>query len=420
MDPIFFLSYATNEALKTEQAKFFNDLVDMLKAERDTLTRDRIGFFAPEGIQAGDVWTDALAEALRTSRVFLYMPSDAYFGRPWCSKEWGVFRERIDQWMHEPSGPVKRPPLMIPVLWTRRAPPAPTALDADIQYPREAFTSAYAQEGLLSLMRLKKYRDKYFEFQRALARRILQVYDHHPMQPGEQAYQFDAAPDAFGVATATSHAGAGSTLDPSSKGPRFVVFIYVVGKRHELAALIQEMACYGEDGWLDWKPFQPKHDQRISWFAEGAVHDDGHLDYQQLDLGPGLIAELRKAEAANKIIIFVVDTWSLHVGTYSGPISAFDQQQFRNCSVVIPWSADSETQARADALKGLLRQTLSRQPASRFRFGITSPEIFQKEFEAVIRQARKEALNEVFQEAIADNGTIGFAAKPMIQGNRAR
>jgi FxsC-like protein len=417
MYPIFFLSHATNEALEADQERFYKDLVDMLKAERGSLDRDQIGFMATESIQTGDVWPDRVAKALQTCQVFVYMQSDSYFSRPWCSKEWAVFRERIDQWIQGQGAQTSRPPLMIPVHWKPAKQPHPAAVDADIQYTEKDFTNAYAEVGLHALMNLTKYKDDYFEFRQGLARRILAVYDQYPLPAAAQAYEFKTAPEAFGLGAAV---GGIVPVNAPGKGPRFVVFVYVVARRNELTAFRQDLECYGDDGWLDWKPFQPVHQQRMSWFAEGAVHADGHLDYQQLEMGPALVAELRQAEQANKIIILIVDSWSLHLGAYANPISQFDQVQFRNCSVVIPWRADGETQAQEAALKGLLRQTLSRQPASRLRFGVTSPEHFAKTFEEVIRQARKEALSEVFQVATADNGVLGFAAKPMVEGNRSR
>jgi len=423
MNPLFFLSYASNPALKRFQERFFANLVEALIAERDILDaqKARIGFYDRDGIQLGDSWTHELAEALRTCRVFVYIQSEAYFSRLWCGREWAVFRDRIDRWMQGSEASASRPPLMLPVLWkpATRNPPAMVAVD--IQYGHREFGEAYVQHGLHTLMNLERFQDDYLEFLSRLSRRILQVADAYPLLPGNRArVDFESIPNAFEAPAPASPGGPnGPATTPAREdvGPRHVVFVYVVGTRAELQNWRRMLEAYGDGGWVDWRPYFPPIDRRIAWYAQGVVRDED-LNYERLDLDPDLVRLLRKAEADNKIIILVVDSWSLNSPVYRDLMSEFDGCQFRNCCAVVPWNEDNETRGQTDALKRQLQQIFSRQTCSRFRFGVTTPGALEAEFAAAINRARKGAFSEVFQKAEGADYPQNFTRKPVISATR--
>ena len=424
MDPLFFLSYASNPALKRFQERFFDGLVDALIAERDSLDaqKDRIGFYDRDGIQLGDSWTHELAEALQTCRVFIYIQSEAYFSRLWCGREWAVFRNRIDRWMQGSKAPEYLPPLMLPVLWKPAATRnPPTAVAGDIQYNHREFGEAYAQNGLHTLMNIERFRDDYKEFLSRLAQRILQVTDTHPLPPGDMArIDFESIPNAFEAAALTGLMGPNVPVETSARaavGPRHVVFVYVVGTRAELQNWRHMLEAYGDGGWVDWRPYFPPIDRCVTWYAQGVVHDE-ELNYERLDFRPDLVQLLRDAEAKNKIIILVVDSWTLSCSTYRDVMSEFDRYQFRNCCVVIPWNKDEETLGQADTLKRNLQQVFSRQTHTRFRFAITTPAALEAEFAAAINQARKGAFSEVFQKAEGTEYPQDYTRKPVVSATR--
>jgi FxsC-like protein len=425
VDPLFFLSYANNAVLKPFQERFFDDLVEALILEDDTLgdEKTRIGFCDREGIQLGDSWTSGLAEALRTARVFVYIQSQAYFSRLWCGREWAVFRERIDRWMQAPGAPASRPPLMLPVLWQPVARNPPADLAKDIQHGHSKLGEAYAQHGLYPLMKLRDFREDYSKFLIQLARRILEVARNHPLPPGDWAWpDFEFIPNAFEVAAAAAggpRPGATSPT-PHDGGPRHVVFVYVVGTRAEVehGNWRTNIASYG-DGWVDWKPYFPPIERYVGWYAQGVVRDED-LNYERLDCDSGLIERLREAEKKNKIIILVVDTWTLKGTTYQALMKDFDERQFRNCCVVIPWNEDDETRTRAEELGRRLQEVFRRghQVRARFRFGVKTPQALEAEFTAAINQARKEAFSEIFQKAEGPDYPQGLTHKPVVSATR--
>jgi FxsC-like protein len=420
MDLLFFLSYASNSVLKRFHGQFFDDLVEALIAERDTLDaqKARLGFYDRDGIQLGDSWTHELAEALRTCQVFVYIQSEAYFSRPWCGREWTVFRNRINRWMQGPQATGARPPLMLPILWKppTRNPPATVAVD--IQYGHREFGEAYVQNGLHTLMKLERFRDDYQEFLSRLAQRILQIADAYPLPPGDRdRIDFESIPNAFAPAPASSYDGPGVPMVRQDIGPRHVVFVYVVGTRPELQNWRRKVDAYGDGGWIDWRPYFPPIDRRVAWYAQGVVHEED-LNYERLDMNPDLVELMRQAEANNKIIILVVDCWSLHSSKYGNLMLQFDTRQFRNCCVVVPWNEDDETRDQAPTLKRQLLEIFSRQLHPRFQFGITTPEALKAAFAAAINQARKGAFSTIFQKAQGENYSQDFTYKPVVDATR--
>ena len=418
MGPLFFLSHATNPApgVQEKQRKFYNELVEILLEERDSLDPRKVGFFDQESIQVGEKWTEVIANAVRTCRVFLYLPSDAYWSRPWCSKEWGIFQDRIDRWMKLQTAPGAPPPLMVPIHWTAAVPKPPEVLDGHIHFTNPNFGDAYKANGLGALQKLKNFADEYETFKRNLAKLILQYHDQYPLPEGATIFDFDEAPDAFRV---VDMPGTKQSAAASSKGPRFIVFIYVVGRRGDLEAYRKTLDSYGDDGWQDWKPFSPTFDKRISHSALDVVRKDGLLDYERIDFGPKLVEELRDAEKSNKIIVIVVDSWSLNLQDCSAVMSSFDSYQFRNCCVVVPWNEDEETRNQSVNLTGLLSRHLGRQ-RERLRRGLKSPEVLETEIAKAIGQARKEALGGVYQDVEGESYSNDYPSKPVVQGSQAR
>jgi hypothetical protein len=53
--------------------------------------------FDLNGIDPGQQWRDALADALKSSRCLVALWSPLYFFSEWCKTEWTTFRKRSDQ-----------------------------------------------------------------------------------------------------------------------------------------------------------------------------------------------------------------------------------------------------------------------------------------------------------------------------------
>ena len=169
MSHLFFLSYAHDrEGVVTPfQRKFFDDLVAEI-SRRHGLPKDEVGFL-DEDIGTGQVWSDRLVEALKSCKVFVFLQEPTYFQRPWCGREWHVFRSRLDL-ASRATAAAERLPLMFPVFWvpTSELP----ALAGEIQFADRELGDDYVRQGLFDLMRLKMDTE-YIKVLRVMADRIV-------------------------------------------------------------------------------------------------------------------------------------------------------------------------------------------------------------------------------------------------------
>src|SRR5437660_4800530 len=108
----FFLSYARID--RDNYLRRFVRLLSETIPRRTNVQLANIGFFDGKDIEPGDQWTTALETGLQTSRVLIALYSPNYFERPYCGKEWTIFRSRLQGVTPAGGAP---PPLIIPILW---------------------------------------------------------------------------------------------------------------------------------------------------------------------------------------------------------------------------------------------------------------------------------------------------------------
>jgi len=166
MSYLFFFSYARNDNEKC-LIDFYNEIVKET-AKRKGINESSTGF-RDVSIELGESWPDSVANALKTSSVFLYLHSPNYFSSEWCGKEWYIYNLRIEK--HN-----KRMPVMIPILWIPKK-DLPDCVSA-IQYSHEDLGELYSKEGLRYVMNLEE--DKvYRKFIVALSKKIVNISEDY-------------------------------------------------------------------------------------------------------------------------------------------------------------------------------------------------------------------------------------------------
>ena len=179
----FFLSYAHSPPLVGVPQlthdqwvrTFFRDLSAVVKH----LGNDQgvaPGFF-DQAIPLNSDWRASLTQALATAQVFVPLYSPGYFSRSWPGREWACFRERlINAGVRKPQG------RFAPVLWTPLKPgDEPEGLHQALAIG--APESAYAENGLLALLRLAPYRQSYLRIVDRLARTIVDLAEKETIPP---------------------------------------------------------------------------------------------------------------------------------------------------------------------------------------------------------------------------------------------
>jgi len=109
-------------------------------------------------------------------------------------------------------------------------------------------------------------------------------------------------------------------------------------------------------------PFFHSTDEDVSSFAHKAVVETG-LRYECIKLTKNF-DELRKkiqiAEKNKKIVIIIIDAWTLHVDNYNRIMAQFDCIDFYNCEPIVPWNfKDYEINENYERLKNFTKCNFS-------------------------------------------------------------
>lgn len=354
----FFLSYARLDRDQDPHnciRSFYADLDREIRRLRK-IKEGNAGFFDADGIEPGALWPETLAGALANTRALISVYSPAYFDSDYCGKEWNIFASRVDDYVAKAAQKVKRPALAIPVLFDppESITPLPPAL-TEPQLPGDMFPAEYRENGLRYLMVRTNKHDVYMDFLDSLVHQLIDVTASVSLPPLLPLPDIKTIPGGFKTARAGNAIPAVTT---SSQGPRYADFVYVAGRRSEFESahppVKRAIENYGDEGGVDWKPYLPAFSDEVALLAQEVATKEG-FRYERLPLNNNLVAAIRQAQADRRIIVIVVDTWTLHFSTYRAIMNDIDQQNFWNSAVLIVWNnGDNETvQNQADLEKAL-------------------------------------------------------------------
>jgi FxsC-like protein len=416
-DYLYFLSYARPDGDNDKHGciRTFHEELEQKVRMLTGSVQGSVGFFDGEGVEPGDVWPDALAEALCTSRVFVPIYSPTYFTKDYCGREWKIFRDRLNAYKRQnPAAKVES--LIQPILLVspRELRALPDSI-SDIQYLYDQYPEEYRTEGLDVIFRVGAYKDSYEMFKTALARRIVEVAEKHPLPPLVSRPDIKQTTSAFHRADAQISA----VNDVSQTvGPRYVQFIFVAAKHNELREIRKSLDYYGHEGGLDWKPFLPKVTDEVAMLAtEVALKEK--LRYETVPLDADIIEKLKEAEQNNKIVVIIVDTWTLHLERYCTLMRPYDDLNFLNCVVLVPWNPhDDETLLSRSMLEKKIQETfpkkwILRDPSS-FLDSINSLDELKKQLSDTLRTASTRIIQKM--EVVKKAESAQVIDKPTIEG----
>jgi hypothetical protein len=311
---IFFVSYARQDV------QYFDDHKLLLKFVRDLEARVASGLGLPltgvskmdENIQTGEVWSDALREALMRCRVGVALFSPSYFTRRWCGQEFQVFLDR--------SRPSKGGTGIVPVRWEKKFDPPDCA--AKIQYDEGAFPREYSSMGMRQLIALgEAMRPQYLIALEVLADRIIEEAKANRLHPLadldlediESAWETEAASDP------QSH-----TQGNISK----TCFVFVAA-----------------NGW-NWAPYAGTPAQ-IGALAQKLSGELG-LRFEEIPCNALLPQKLQQANDHDVPTVLFGDPTSLTTGPFAIPMQQYDKQYLLNCASLIVWNPGAKDSIEQD------------------------------------------------------------------------
>jgi FxsC-like protein len=326
----FFFSYA-----HADQNSYLDLFYKDLASEVRTLTgaaEPESGFLDRKDIEHGAVWDAALESGLQNSKIFVPIYSGSYFQKLYCGKEFGVFQDRLAK------ANLTGDPLILPVLWTPEAnvlPEIPKLIDK-IQYKHGNYPPEYLTEGVLAMNRLGtpsgKFFNQYWGFVREFAKTIVATARAHPLPKlTVPLVAIDKVKGPF--------PGPSKPASSDEGGPRYVQFIFGAGNRAELkAAQRGTLKFYGSSG-SDWQPYLDQYQGTAESLAREVIEAvGGNSRYEEVALTSTLYQQVEQAASQDKIVVVLVDTWTLLIEKYYDMIAPLDHQAALNCLIVVVWN----------------------------------------------------------------------------------
>jgi FxsC-like protein len=368
MSYLFFLSYAREDnKLDGLVRKFYEDLCKDI-AGKIAASPDDVGFFDGEEIEPGAIWDQKLAAALQQSSVFIAIYSPYYFQKKFCGKEWAVFSSRVNSYAKSLPQGADFPGLMFPVLWQKEdyvLPRIPAAL-GKVQYKYDAYGKAYAEQGLRTMLRNKKFKQQYDDFISVLADDLIEAAQAHKLPALPNLPPLDQVAESFPAqAAAPEPIHAPGQPQVAGANPRYVKFIFLAGRRQELQPFRASLDPYGESGG-EWRPWLPEPRDEVDLLVQEVIQRERLISDGAIPLDNELEKRLREAEEGNKIVVILVDLWTLRLEDYRKHMrDVVDPKQFVNCVIVVPWNPqDAEAVNQRHTLEMLLQATFVNRTAN--------------------------------------------------------
>ena len=399
MDFWFFFSYAHTDDTEFLR-KFYTDLNREVR-QLVGVKNEEVSFFDRNSISHGSSWDSALETGLKTCRVFVPLYSSSYFDSPYCGKEFAAFRERLHAHLTSQGSPIADP-LILPVLWNPEKnvlERLPASIDK-IQYSdddvQNGYPAEYKEVGVSQLVRLgitpsSKYYDQYWDFIRKFANNVKVVANNLQLKPATTLTTLDKVVSVF--------ASTNSTAPASADGPRYVQFIFVAGKQPELQSLRQNLNPYGQNGGSDWLPYLNTYPGNAAALAAEVIAElPNGSQYEEVVSVTDLQEQIKIAESQDKIVVVMVDTWTLRLQKYYQLMAPLDTYSSVNCITLIAWNDDDQ---EASLFKGPLEATVkgaftnkvTQSPPNFLSNKIKSYSTFKEELIKALTQAQSQVVD---------------------------
>jgi FxsC-like protein len=362
----FFFSYAranSDPYLK----QFFNDLSDSIRGQLGLDQDEVVGFFDQREFELGSEWLEELHEPLQSCPVLVSLYSPAYFRSVYCGKEWEWFRRRRELYVslqrQAGNADVRHPAVLKPVIWIpfMEGQEAPAVVSGPQYYsgdPRE-------DHNKIGLNKMRKqhanFETNYDRFIENLKKEIIQA-QHIGLPPLQGLQNLDEIESAFHpVAPVDLNETAPPPVAPATlrqKGPKSVRFVFIAGQPDQFPAGARQREYYLQLGGPEWKPYYPEASSPIMSLAQ-RVAADLEIFSNELRVGENLAKDVRDAESEGSLVVLFVDSWTAELPEYRRILSTFDQQNYFNCSIFVPWNEkDPQTAGRKEELRRILRDEI--------------------------------------------------------------
>jgi FxsC-like protein len=359
MSYYIFFSYSRVHSQEAYLGEFLKDLSTEITQRVGTSKDIEIYFFDQEDIELGRDWKAALVKALQTSKVMVPIYSPPYFDSEYCGKEWQFFQMRREEYVKKKLGP-ELPPVIKPVIWL---PPVPDDLGAAIsaaQYTSGNKNDIFNKKGLRHVLKKKEeFKSVYTDYVEKLAQEIVDAAKTYKLPPLDVIPTLGEVKPPPPFPCRAIAAAEGIVQTSNVELPRHVRFVFIAADPNEFGNL-RSQAAYVEKGGREWKPYYPNPENDIFPLVQHIVSgNELRFSSDELPFGPNLMQQVEEAREEGKIVILLVDGWTVNWNEGAQRIlREFDKRNFINCSVLVPWNEkDVDTISLRDNIEATLKRT---------------------------------------------------------------
>ena len=316
--PHFFFSYAREDDTDEHYLRtFFDDLRRKVCALMPCSEADAA--FVDWEQRIGTDYTGNIPDNLAKSTVMVPIYSPNYFQKPYCGKEFSIFRDRARKLKAAASN--SNPICIFPVMWVESQDQVPFAIRRFF-VSRDA-TSLYEKKGLAHIMELGvksegERRDWYVDFRFSLAQQIVDAAATLPFIPPASAVDMAGVANAFFA----NKPPLVEKLDELKAGPNSAAFLYVGETEWEWS----ERAAY-------WPPQQNR-----AGFVSAAVAESREVAPQKIKFdsaAPDTFQFLQELQSRNSRVVVLVDSNAVGQPAQRQWLMQYDQKQFPHCATVV-------------------------------------------------------------------------------------
>ena len=148
-----------------------------------------------------------------------------------------------------------------------------------------------------------------------------------------------------------------------------------------------------EMGARDWRPYVPQVQKMVSSLVQ-AVAADADFGSDVVALDTNILQQIKAAWHENKIVVLVVDTWTLKLQRYRDRMLEYDTRDFLNCAVLVVWNdQDDETIENRSPLEHAVINAFPNKASSAMQYfimdRITSPSTLEGELTTILEQVQQ-------------------------------
>ena len=254
----FFFSYARADYTPFLK-QFYTDLREAVRSKVGGPDDDTIAFRDATSIEPGRPWPEAISEALRVCRVFVFLHTPTYFTRDGCGREFRVIQDRIAS-SNARGINLAQVSSLQPIFWDgeKQLANVPPEIAA-IQLMHEDYGEEYSRHGMLQITRASYGTETYWDALNAMAHRVSSAARNTPLPVLRDRPRWESITPQFPL-TVREQPSLAFAANKPMRLPRYARFVWIVGKRDELTQTrsVECLEFYDPDGIEEeWRPFLP-------------------------------------------------------------------------------------------------------------------------------------------------------------------